>query len=107
MAGVAPICICGLLLTLAAPLPLIVLGLLIVCCMVFLQQTLATAFIGMAARTAKSAAVGLYVTTYYIGGGMGGIVPALPFREFGWPGAVAVVIIVQLAMLGLGLRYWK
>ena len=107
MAGVAPIAILGLLLTLAAPLPLIVLGLLIVCCMVFLQQTLATAFIGMAARTGRSAAVGLYVTTYYIGGGMGGIVPALPFHEFGWPGAVAVVIAVQLAMLGLGLRYWK
>jgi predicted MFS family arabinose efflux permease len=102
-----PVAAAGLGLTLCGPLPVIVLGLLLLSSAVFVQQTLATAFVGVAAGQAKSAAVGLYVTIYYIGGSMGGIVPAGAWRDFGWPGCVVIVCFMQAAMLGFVLAYWR
>jgi predicted MFS family arabinose efflux permease len=97
----------GLALTLASPLWLICLGLLFVCFGVFPQQTLATGFIGVAARGAKSTAVGLYVTTYYVGGSFGGILPAAAWHDTGWLGCAAITAIVQLVMLGFALKSWR
>jgi predicted MFS family arabinose efflux permease len=107
MLGVCPFIAAGLACTMAAPLPLIIFGLLLICCAVFVQQTMATSFISSAAGQAKSAAVGLYVTCYYIGGSAGGILPAPLFHHFGWNGCVAIVVLVQAAMLGLALRFWR
>ncbi len=107
MLTAAPVTAVGLLCTLAAPLPVIVLGLLLICCAIFVQQTLATAFVSTAAREAKSAAVGLYVTCYYIGGSAGGIVPAPFYHAFGWIGCVAVMAVMQGLMLALALRFWR
>jgi YNFM family putative membrane transporter len=75
MAAVGPVVALGLVMTLAAPLWFIEAGLLLVSSAIFIQQTLATAYVGIAARDAKSTAVGLYVTFYYIGGSAGGFVP--------------------------------
>lgn len=97
----------GLLLTLAKPLYLICLGLLVVCFGLFPQQTLATGFIGVVARSAKSTAVGLYVTFYYIGGSFGGVIPAIAWRDAGWPGCVAIVACVQLIVLALAWLNWR
>ncbi len=107
MSAAAPIIVAGLALTLARPLLLIELGLLLVSSAIFIQQTLATGFVGMAARKAKSTAVGFYVTFYYIGGSFGGIVPGDAWRDYGWPGCVAIVCAMQLLMLGFALRFWK
>jgi predicted MFS family arabinose efflux permease len=106
MAAAAPVIVAGLGLTLAAPLSLIIAGLLLVCSGVFVQQTLATAFVSVAAREAKSTAVGLYVTFYYIGGSAGGLVPAGAWHDDGWPGCVAIVCVVQAAMLFFAVRFW-
>jgi predicted MFS family arabinose efflux permease len=107
MAAAAPVIAAGLAATLAAPLWSIAFGLLLLCSAIFVQQTLATGFIGLAAREAKSTAVGLYVTFYYIGGSAGGLVPAGLWHAFGWPGCVAIVCVVQAAMLGFVLGFWK
>jgi len=106
MGFAAPAIAAGLALTLAGPLPLVIAGLLVVCSGIFVQQTLATAFVGMAAREAKSTAVGLYVTFYYVGGSFGGLAPAGVWRAFGWPGCVALVAAMQVAMLCMVLRFW-
>jgi len=107
MAVVAPTLAVGLGLTLLAPLWAIGLGLLLVSSGLFIQQTLATGFIGVAAREAKSTAVGLYVTFYYVGGSAGGLVPAGIWRAYGWPGCVAVVCGMQAVMLVFALVFWK
>ncbi|MBU6448939.1 MAG: MFS transporter [Rhodospirillales bacterium] len=107
MAGCAGLILAGLALTLFASLWLIGLGLLLVCFGVFPQQTLATGFIGTAARGAKSTAVGLYVTAYYIGGSFGGIIPAAAWHSAGWPGCAAITALVQLAMLGFAWKSWQ
>ncbi len=106
MAVAAAVILAGLLLTLAAPLPVIIFALLLICSGIFVQQTLATAFVGMAAREAKSTAVGLYVTFYYVGGSCGGLAPAGAWRDFGWPGCVALVCAMQAAMLFTVMRFW-
>jgi MFS family permease len=107
MTVAAPVIGAGLLVTLLAPLPLIIAGLFLFCSGVFVQQTLATAFVSVAAREARSTAVGLYVMFYYIGGSCGGIFPAGVWHEFGWPGCVAIVFSVQAIMLAVMRRYWK
>jgi predicted MFS family arabinose efflux permease len=106
MAVAGPVICLGLLLTLAGPLPAIIAGLLLVCSAVFVEQTLATAFVGMAAREARSTAVGLYVTFYYVGGSCGGLAPAGVWRDFGWPGCVVLVCAMQAMMLAVVLRFW-
>ncbi|OYV35601.1 MAG: hypothetical protein B7Z81_08510 [Acidocella sp. 20-61-6] len=88
MAATGPAIALGLLLTLAAALWSIELGLLVVSSAIFVEQAIATGFIGIVAPEAKSTAVGLYVTFYYIGGSAGGIVPGGLWHGFGWPGCV-------------------
>ncbi len=107
MAGCTGLILAGLALTLASPLWLICLGLLLVCLGIFPQQTFATGFIGIAARGAKSTAVGLYVTFYYIGGSFGGIIPAAAWHSTGWPGCAAITAVVQLGMLGFAWKSWR
>ncbi len=107
MAGCTGLILLGLALTLASPLWMIALGLLLICFGVFPQQTLATGFIGIAARGAKSTAVGLYVTAYYIGGSFGGIIPAAAWHSAGWIGCAAITALVQLLMLGFAWKSWK
>jgi MFS family permease len=107
MSVAGPVVCAGLLLTLATPLWAIIVGLLLISSSIFIQQTLATAFVGAAAREGKSTAVGLYVTFYYIGGSFGGLAPAGVWRDYGWPGCVAIVVAMQLVMLGVVLRFWK
>ena len=55
---------------------------------------------------ARSSAVGLYVTTYYVGGALGGFLPAFIWQSRGWPGVVALVCTVFVAMLGLAMWQW-
>lgn len=107
MSVAAPVIGCGLLTTLAGPLWMIIGGLLLFCSGVFVQQTLGTAFVSIAAREARSTAVGLYVMFYYIGGSCGGIFPGGAWHEYGWPGCVAIVCAVQAVMLVLALRFWR
>lgn len=89
----------GLALTLLSSLPWILFGLLLAVCGIFAQQTIATGYTGIAARTAKSTAAGLYVTAYYVGGSCGGILPAPAWHLAGWPGCAAIAAMVQIIML--------
>jgi predicted MFS family arabinose efflux permease len=87
----------GLLLTLRPVLPQIIVGLTLVSCGVFVVQSLSTVNVPRLAQGARSAAVGLYVTCYYIGGSFGATLPATIWPSAGWPGCVALLLMVQLA----------
>ncbi len=106
IAAAAGCAIAGLALTLLPALGAIIAGLALAIAGLFIEQVLALGFIGIAAARAKSTAVGLYVTAYYIGGSLGGILPGGLWRSAGWAGCVALVILVQLAMLALVLIFW-
>ncbi|HLN10849.1 MAG TPA: MFS transporter [Xanthobacteraceae bacterium] len=103
--GTIAVWICGLLLTLVSSLPVIVLGLAITAGCGFLCQTVSIGFVAMTAREGHSSAVGLYVTSYYIGGSAGAALPGLAWSAFGWPGCVATVV-VMLLLMGLIVRHF-
>jgi hypothetical protein len=69
-------------------------------------QTLSLGFIGVAVTQGRSAAVGLYVTVYYVGGSLGGVLPAPVWQAAGWPGVVALVLPALALLAALGWRFW-
>lgn len=103
--AVGGICL-GQALTLAPSLPVVVAGLAVMVCGIFICQTASISTISATAKSSRSAAMGLYVTLYYLGGSLGAVVPAPAWHAFGWPGCVAIVIAVALGGLGLAVRFW-
>ena len=87
----------GLLLTLLPSLPGILSGMALVAAAIFTEQVLSLGYVAAAARSSRSTAVGLYVTSYYVGGSLGGLLPAGIWAHAGWPGCVALVLGVQAA----------
>ncbi len=88
----------GALLTLAPNLWSVIAGLTLCSSGVFIAQASATSFVGTAAARNRALALGLYVTFYYIGGSFGGTVPGWLWSSFGWPGCVALIVAVQVAI---------
>lgn len=85
----------GLLLTLAPSLPLVIAGLGLVAMGIFTEQVLSIGYVALVSRPARSTGVGLYVTCYYVGGSLGGVAPGWVWAHFGWPGCVALGLLVQ------------
>ncbi|MCW3473758.1 MFS transporter [Limobrevibacterium gyesilva] len=106
MAIVVSLASAGLLLTLAPSLPLVIAGLAGLAGGLFVVQALSLGFIAASVPRAKSTAVGLYVTTYYIGGALGGVVPGLLWHLAGWAGVVGLLVPLLAAVLGLALSFW-
>lgn len=97
----------GEALTIVPQLWAVVIGLCLVVGGLFTAQALATGYIGVAVRQARSSAVGLYVTIFYIGGSLGGIAPGWLWHHFGWPGVVGLLAAVMAAMIVLALASWR
>ncbi|HEX7488730.1 MAG TPA: hypothetical protein VF341_07480, partial [Anaeromyxobacteraceae bacterium] len=49
---------------------------------------------------------GLYISAYYLGGAVGGVLPAAAWHLGGWNGCVGLVVAVQLTTLALAVRFW-
>jgi MFS transporter, YNFM family, putative membrane transport protein len=96
----------GALMTLAPQLAVVIAGLGIYCTGVFISQSSATSFVGMAATRNRALALGLYATFYYIGGTFGGSAPGWLWQAFGWTGCVALVVSVQAVIAGVGWSAW-
>jgi YNFM family putative membrane transporter len=99
--------ISGALLTLGHSLPAVVVGLAVCCSGVFIAQAVATSYLGVAAKHDQGVAIGLYATSYYLGGSAGGAVPAPFWNAGGWPACVALAIGVQILLLALGTFFWR
>ncbi len=107
LAGATALSMCGVLLALAGPLWIILVGLALVACGVFISQSAAMGFIGRNAPSAKSAAAGLYVSIYYLGGSAGGLIPGVLWQWGGWGACVGLVLAVQALTLLLAWRFLK
>lgn len=97
----------GLLITLLPWLPAIIAGLAITSVSGFACQAAATGLLAQRVVGARSSALGLYVTCYYLGGSAGATAPALVWSRAGWPGCVVLVIAVLVAMAALVARFWR
>jgi predicted MFS family arabinose efflux permease len=98
--------IAGLLVTLVPHLPAILAGLAACVACGFMCQSCATSYVAVTARQARSSAVGLYVTFYYVGGGLGAVVPGYAWAAAGWPGCVACGIVMIVLMVAVAVAFW-
>jgi YNFM family putative membrane transporter len=80
----------GMAATLAGALPVLVAGLVVLVLGTFTAQAVAPAFANQSARSAKGGASALYLTSYYLGGTLGSVVPGLAWQAWGWPGVVTI-----------------
>jgi MFS transporter, YNFM family, putative membrane transport protein len=97
----------GVALTLIPSLAAIVAGLALASAGTFLSQSAATNFVAQHAVGARSAAVGLYTTWYYIGGSAGAVVPGGVWQAAGWPGVATLMIAANLVAVLVALVCWR
>jgi YNFM family putative membrane transporter len=103
----AAVGVAGALATLVPWLPLIVLGLALVGSGVFITQATASSHIGAVTTEDRGLAVGLYSTGYYLGGTLGGSLPALFWDAGGWTACVVLVLAVQITSAVIAHRFWR
>ena len=98
----------GVLTTLAPPLPVVILGLTLVCTGVFIAQTAAQSHLRTAAPAgARVTAAGLYVTSYYLGGTAAGVLPGAFWALGKWPACVAFIVVMQALALTIAMVGWR
>ncbi|MBU6455089.1 MAG: MFS transporter [Cyanobacteria bacterium REEB67] len=104
--GAALISVLGNFITLIPTVPTVLLGLAITSAALFVCQSATTTSLRSYAVTGASAAAGVYVCFYYIGGSLGGFLPSLVWNHGGWPMCVALISGLQLATVILSLKLW-
>jgi len=97
----------GILVMLIPSVPVIVLGLAIASVCGTLTQASSTSFVAITAQGGTSSAVGLYVTSFYVGGTFGGWLPGLAYEASGWPGCLFTVLVMLAIMAAVVATKWK
>lgn len=97
----------GVLLTLVANLPMVIIGITIMSNAVFVMQTSSQGYLGRIVTTNRSTASAVYFTFYYIFGGLGAVIPAIAWTHGGWTATVALIVVVQLLIGALVFFGWK
>jgi len=100
MIGVISVWLVGLALLLASPLALILIGLSLCAGCGMLCQATSTGYVTASANEGRSSAIGLYVSSFYIGGSVGGVAAGALWSAAGWWGVVALSAAV-VAMMGM------
>jgi len=96
----------GIALTLAGPLWIILLGLMLCAGCGLLCQAISTGYVTITAHVGRSSAVGLYVTSFYLGGSFGGALGAVAWTFGGWPACVALVFAMLAIMASIVFFAW-
>jgi len=100
MIGVIAVWLVGLALLLASPLALILIGLSLCAGCGMLCQATSTGYVTASANEGRSSAIGLYVSSFYTGGSVGGVAAGALWSAAGWWGVVALSAAV-VAMMGM------
>jgi MFS family permease len=103
---VIAIWVAGIALTLAPSLPLIIVGLAISAACGLICQAISTAYVTVTAKAGRSSAVGLYVTSFYVGGSFGAALGGLAWNFGGWPACVALVVAMLAIMAAIVIFAW-
>jgi len=98
--------IAGIALTLASPLWVIVFGLAMMATCGLLCQAVSTSYVAVTAQAGRSSAVGLYVTSFYLGGSVGAAAGGFAWISGGWPACVAMMIAVLALMAAIVAFAW-
>jgi YNFM family putative membrane transporter len=100
MIGVTAVWAAGLALLLAPQVIAIVLGLSLCAGCGMLCQATSTGYVTASAHEGRSSAIGLYVSSFYVGGSVGGYLAGVAWNHAGWPAVVALSASV-LAVMGM------
>ncbi|MGA8108536.1 MAG: MFS transporter [Acidobacteriaceae bacterium] len=103
------LCVLGAAITLSHSLWIVILpGLGLVCSGVFIAQSTAASYLRMAAPPGgRVSAAGLYLSCYYIGGTVGGVVPGWLWRIGRWPACVELTEVMLLVLFVVALIGWR
>jgi predicted MFS family arabinose efflux permease len=108
IAGAILVSMLGVLLTLSHSLAWVICGLALLCTGVFISQATATSYLRHAAPAGgRVSAAGLYLSFYYIGGTVAGVVPSYLWAIGKWPACVAFIMALQVVTLGIALVGWR
>jgi len=99
--------VAGLMLTLSGSLAIIILGLVLASGAGFFCQATSTGYVAISAQRARSSAVGLYVTAYYVGGSFGALLPGYAWNWAGWPGVIASLLVMLAIIAAMVLCFWR
>lgn len=91
----------GTLITLASPLPLIILGVGIFTCGFFCAHAIASSWVGSRAVTGRAQASSLYLFCYYQGSSISGTLGGVFWLHLGWHGVAAMITLLVLAAFGV------
>jgi len=97
----------GALLTLVPHLVAVIAGLAILSTGIFISQSAASSHVASAATHTRSAATGLYVSFYYLGGAAGATALGWAWRHGGWPACIGLVLGVQLLAATIAYRFFS
>lgn len=103
----AALFIAGTSLTLLAPLWAIIAGMALASAGTFLSQSAATSFVGASAPDARSAAIGIYTTFYYVGGSIGAVAPGALWTGGGWPAVAGLLIAASILAMLIAVSFWR
>ncbi len=98
---------CGVLLMLVPSVPVIVLALAIASTCGVLTQASSTSYVAITAEDGTSSAVGLYVTSFYVGGTFGGWLAGLAYEAAGWPATIALTLGMLAIMATVVATAWS
>ncbi|WP_296946999.1 MFS transporter [uncultured Massilia sp.] len=94
----------GLLLTLAAPLALVVAGMGLFTFGFFASHSVASSWVGRRARPPQALASALYLFFYYLGSSLVGWLAGVLWAHGGWPGVVTLLGAILATGLAVALR---
>lgn len=97
----------GLLLILVPWLPIIVAGLTVCSCGVFLCQSATISAISANVSHGRSLATGIYYMSYYAGGAVGTVVAGVAYEHGGWVSAVGVIFLIQALAATIVSLVWR
>jgi MFS transporter, YNFM family, putative membrane transport protein len=105
--GVLTVWMGGILLMLVPSVPVIVFALAIASMCGVMTQAASTSYVAITAQGGTSSAVGLYVTSFYLGGTFGGWLAGLTYETSGWPATMALVLGMLAIMATTVAKSWK
>ena len=92
----------GVLLTLLPNLGAVIVGLMMCSTGVFIAQAAALSSLRhMVEESMRVSAAGVYLSFYYLGGTVAGVLPGYVWRLGGWPATVATIVLVEMSALVL------
>jgi MFS transporter, YNFM family, putative membrane transport protein len=105
--GVIALWIVGVLLLLAPPVSIIMTGLTLCAVCGMVCQAVSTGYVAQTAKEGRSSAVGLYATSYYVGGSAGAFLGGLAWTFSGWGGCVATIVVMQVIIGTIVALMWR